>query len=317
MADALPLTIEMIASTVARHLPRRTVMAVEDRGVWIRHNFKITLDGNQVVYLKVDQAFPASEKEAYICDLLRQNGLPTPRVLALDVTCTLLPAPFIIQEQCSGTSLGRLLPHATEANKEGIYRAMGRFYRQLHAVGHDHSGWIQGAGEVLPFPPADFQYNKVIVEEGDKAVRLGLLSAEHHQWMMSLWAKNLPWLKSHQPSLVTGGAQYWTVYLTRRDDWQVTRLTDLHDLCYWDAAWDLTTIKYPVFGELPAPVLWEAFLSAYGNAPDEKRLKLYRLMRYLDAALGNYMEPSTPENECWKMHTWQTFGALIDEAQRS
>ncbi len=48
--------------------------------------------------------------------------------------------------------------------------------------------------------------------------------------------KNLDCLKNHTPSLVTGGALYWAVYLKRNGGWRVTKLMDLRDLLYWDTA---------------------------------------------------------------------------------
>ena len=151
MTELSSVAVKTVAQAVESHLDNRTVEQVEDRGVWIRHSFRVTLDGGEIVYLKLDQSFPGSEKEAYICELLRANGLPVPSVLAVDTTCTLLPAPFIIQAHVGGERLGDLLDRVGSADKVSIYAALGRFYRRLHAIHHDHSGWIQGAEEVLPY----------------------------------------------------------------------------------------------------------------------------------------------------------------------
>jgi hypothetical protein len=122
-------------------------------------------------------------------------------------------------------------------------------------------------------------------------------------------------LQAHRPTLVTGGALHWTVYLRQDDDWSVTKITDLSDLLYWDAAWDLASIKYPVFREPLAPELWKAFTSEYGHGPSDKRLKLYRLVQHVDAAIGHYAEPATLEHERWKETIWETFEHLLDEAE--
>lgn len=151
MTEQLPITAQTAASAVMHHLNDRAVINVEDRDVWVRHNFKVTLDGGEIVYLKVDQSFAASEKDAYICKLLHVNGLSAPRVFAVDTTRTLLPAPFVIQEHIGDGRLGDLLDSVGMADKKGIYNALERFYCKLHSIHYDHSGWIQGSGWVLPY----------------------------------------------------------------------------------------------------------------------------------------------------------------------
>jgi aminoglycoside phosphotransferase (APT) family kinase protein len=315
MSEKSSITSEMVASAVKQHLPERTVVKVEDRGVWLRHNFRIRLKGGEIVYLKVDQAFPASEKEAYICELLGAHGLPAPRVLAIDAACTVLPAPFIIQAYVGGERLGELMKRVGRPDQLSTYRAMGRFYKKLHRMHHEHSGWIQGAGEVASFPPNAYMYDQVIVKSGGEAVERGWLAPDTHRRLKRLWSENLAWLQAHVPTMVTGGALHWTVYLEQGDDWHVTKITDLSDLLYWDPAWDLASIKYPVFRESLAPELWEVFASEYGIVPSEKRLGLYRLMQHLDAAMGHYMEPATPEHARWKEKVWERFEHLLDKVE--
>jgi len=316
MLDKLPITLEMIVSAVEHHLCERTVVQVEDRGVWIRHNFRVSLDDGQVAYLKLDQAFPASEKEAYVCDLLRARGLAAPRVLAVDATCTLLPAPFVIQAHVGGERLGDLLQRVARRDRLGIYGALGRFYLKLHGIHHEHSGWIQRAGEVLTFSPCAHQYREVILKTGGEAVARGLLAADTHERLKRVWSEHLAWLQAHQPTLVTGGALPWTVYLAQCDGWYVSKIMDLSDLLYWDPAWDLAGVKYPVFREPLAPDLWEAFRSEYGSVPEEKRLGLYRLMQHLDAAMGNYLEPAAAEHTRWKAWVWESLEGLLGQVER-
>ena len=314
MTELSSVAVKTVAQAVESHLDNRTVEQVEDRGVWIRHSFRVTLDGGEIVYLKLDQSFPGSEKEAYICELLRANGLPAPRVLGVDTTCALLPAPFIVQAHVGGERLGDLLDRVGPAEKESIYAALGRFYRHLHAIHHDHSGWIQGAGEVLPFSPNQHQYDEVIVRIGGEAVERGVMTASTHGRLKRLWADSIGWLDEHQPSLV-GGTLPWTVYLARNGDWHVTKLMDLHDYLYWDPAWDLVSIRYPAFREPLLDTLWETFVAEYGSVPGERRLKLYLLMQRIDAAMGNYMAPPALGHQGWRERTWQTFDHLLAEVE--
>lgn len=313
--DSLTISIDAVDAALRHHLPGRVPQRIEDRGVWIRRIFRVELDGGDVVYLKADLQYPASEKEAFICRLLQEHGLPAPVVLALDTSGTLLPVPFLIQEHTGGERLGEVLAKSGRSHAPAIYAALGHFYQRLHAIRHDHAGWIEGDGEVLLFSPHEHQFREVIERIGAEAVSRGLLTSRSHRRLRSLWRDHLPWLKEHPPALI-GGALHWTVCLARNGGWRVTRLMDLHDVLFWDPAWDLTGIKFPVFLPPPAPADWDAFLSAYGSVPDERRLQLYRLMQHLDAAMGNYMAPPAPENRRWQAHVWATFAEMLTKTER-
>lgn len=307
------ITDPLVRQAITLHMPERTVERIEDLGVWIRRNFRITLDGGEIVYLKVDDQFTASAKEAYICDLLDRNNLPAPRVVACDISRTLLPNPYILQKHLGGVRLTHLLERENPDELQSLYRSLGRFYRKLHNVHHPYSGWIDGPDLIFQRSPNDYQFNEVMVRIGGEAVSRNLLPAAAHERLMQLWSDHLTWLDQHQPSLV-GGSLPWTLYLEKKDgEWQVVKLTDLEDMLYWDPAWDLTNIRYPAFGEDLSPALWAAFKEGYGDLPGEKRLKLYMLMQRLDAAMGNYMEPPSPRNAEWKAAVWEAFPALLDE----
>lgn len=308
------ITTEILVAAVRHHLPNRDVIQVEDRGVWIRHNFKITLDNQKVIYLKLDQGFSASEKEAYLCNLLSSNNLPAPSVLTLDTSRVLLPAPFIIQAHVGGERLGVLLKRASQAQRVLIYQALGKFYCRLHSVQHPHSGWIDDTGNVLPFSPNAHQYKEVVVRIGGEAVEKMYLSLKSYTKLRDLWSASLPWLDQHTPSLVSG-ALHWTVFLEENEGWRVTKLTDLHDMLYWDPAWDLASIRYPVFQPSLPEDLWQAFQTSYGEVADERRLRLYALMQHLDAAMGNYMEPDSLEHKQWKANLWHTYDRFLSETE--
>jgi hypothetical protein len=309
----MSVPIQSVEKAVLEHFPGRKIIRIDDLGVWIRHNFRITLDENEIVYLKVDQAFLASEKEAFVCGLLADNNLPSPPVIALDTSGEIISAPYIIQKHVGGIKLEKLLEQESEKEKHAIFFALGDFYKKLHSIHHPYSGWIDGPGLVYTKSPNEHQFEEVIMKIGNQAVELGKLATKDHKRLQRIWIDNMGWLKDHQPSL-GGVCLYWTVYLARENgQWYVTKLMDLEDLLYWDPAWDLTNIRYPAFCEELTPELWEAFQEGYGGATSEKRMKLYLLLQRLDAAMGNYYEPQTPANEQWKKQIWNTFPRLLDE----
>ncbi len=312
----MEVNLAAVEKMVLPYFPGCQITRVEDRGIWIRHNLKITLDSGEVVFLKIDVDFAASEKEAFLCRLLEEHRLPAPPVIACDASGTVVPKPYILQQCVRGIKLAECLAQAEPNELREIYRALGKFYRDLHAIHYAHSGWIDGPGIVYGRSPNQHQYEEVIVRIGQEAVAKGFLAPADHQRLQRIWSENLAWLDQHQPTLVLG-ALPWTVYLENSGGgWQVAKITDLIDGLYWDAAWDLMNIRCPAFEAPLAPELWESFLSEYGAAPDEKRLKIYGLMQQLDAAMGNYMEPASPKNALWKAEVWRNFPKLLDEVER-
>jgi hypothetical protein len=290
----MDITLHQVRQAVETHLPGQTARTIDDLGVWIRHNYRITLDDQQAVFLKVDN-YPnmdgLTEKEAFVSQLLQANGLPAPRVLAVDTTCSVIGYPFLIQEMVAGIRLDRLLSQVEPGEACEIYAAVGRFYRRLHAIHHERSGYIMGAGEVLPLSPNDYMFRQVIVENGRQAVERNILDPAVYERLVRVSEGHLDMLKAHTPTLIGGGLM-WTIALDRDSSgpWQVVRLMDLPDMLYWDPAFDLAFLRYPPYTQLNEE-LWRAFLDGYEDIPDEKRLKLYLLIQCVDAALNNYVAP--------------------------
>jgi hypothetical protein len=309
----VPPANDAIIRAIETHMPGRTVQSVQDRGVWIRHIIEIALDNGESVFIKITCGDFGNDKEVFVSQLLRDNDLPAPRTFAYDDSGDIITEPFIIQEKLGGTRLGDLLDHLDETDARDIYAAMGRFYRQLHAITYAHSGWIiDGTGLVGSTAPNDHMYQQVIVTIGKQAVACSHLSEATYQRLVDLWRAKLPELNDHIPALV-GIACYWTVALDKVNDaWQVVRVMDLGDFLYWDAAFELAAIKYPVFRPALAKQQWNAFVSAYGAVPDDNRLRLYHLLQRLDAAMGNYLAPRTTENDAWMRTAWADFDSLMD-----
>lgn len=307
-------TLNQIAAAIEGNLAGRKVAAVEYRGLWVRHIYKVTMENGERMVLKVQEGSEASNpaaKEGWTANLLRSAGLPAPGTLAVDETCSLLDQPFIVQEAVGGRSLQALLAEAGEEQAAGMYRAVGRFYRGAHGIRHHRSGWVVGAGEVMPFSPNRFMHQQVIMEHGETLVRSGLIAPAVHRALVELSAGSLPYLEEHAPSFLPGSTLPWAIYLAQEGgEWRVTKVMDMHDSLFWDPAFDLAMLKYPPFGH-HRPAAWQAFLSEYGAEPEERRLRLYLLMQRIDAALGNYMEPETAETRAWRASCLADLPALM------
>lgn len=312
-------SLDKIASAIIHHLPNCSIRSIIDRGMWIRHSYRVELNDGRTVWLKIDadpHAGECCEKEAYICDLLGTHGLPAPKTLALDMTGEVLSRPFMIQEHLSGRPLDAWLRELPGGDAIPLFAELGAFFRKLHAIHSDRSGWIYGSGKVLDRHPNDFMHQAVMVENARRLVEQGLIDEKLHNRMVSLSEALLPELKNHKPSLVCSTLP-WTICLDRADGrWTVTRLTDMHDALYWDPVNNLSGIKYPAFGQ-SNNAHWKAFMSGYGGLePDGRHMKYYFLLTCIDGALGNYMEPRSDENDRWRQAAVERIGALVEELQK-
>ena len=88
--------VEAIKRAVSVHLPGCTVQSVNDRGVWERHIVEVTLDGGEVVFFKIQLTdWDMTGFEAKAVQIFQEHGLPTPRILAVDVSREILPHPWL------------------------------------------------------------------------------------------------------------------------------------------------------------------------------------------------------------------------------
>jgi hypothetical protein len=317
--EYVPIAKNAVINAVEEKLIDSEVIDVLDRGVWMRHIFEVRLKDGTTVFLKADvHEWAPLLKEAYIAQLLHSHRLPAPDTLAVDDKRKLLGRPFIIQNAAGGTKLGDLVGQADDRAGREIYSALGRFYRKLHAIRNRKPGWIcDGEGSIFAGSPTEEHFEDVIVSNGRQAVEQGLLTENTYRRLARLWNKNLRMMSAHAASLVTGGAFPWSVYLGQAGgQWEVRKIMGLNDLLYWDAAWDVASIKYPVFMPIPPAGWWEAFCVAYGKVLNEKRLLLYHLMQRLDAAMGMYLEPKTGENRAWADDAWSAFDGIMDVIER-
>ena len=296
--------LEGIGRAVSVHLPGRTVERIVDRGRWERRIVEVTLDGGERVFFKFEanpEGVIGTIKEPQVVALFHRHGLPAPEVLAVDLSGQIIPQPFLIQRAMNGARLGDLLQQVDQTEALAIYEAIGRFYRRLHAIHNDRSGWWEESPD-KPFQvsPNEFMYNaEVVGGSGKQALAAGRISEATYNRVAALWAREMGYLRDHQPSLVHGSPFLWTIYLARGEGgWAVSKLMDLSDVLWWDPAYDLAFLRYPPFGEA-VPARWAALLRGYGPAPEDKRLLLYALEQRLCAGMGAYKEPQTAHNRAW------------------
>lgn len=314
----MSITNSMIENIVNAHFPGKTINKVLDNGTIIKHNFKITLDNNELIYLKVKThpEWGDIKHEEKVTEMLLENSISFPRVLAADTSKKLIPYDYLIQEEVKGEKLLKLLEKEDKHNIIDIYKAMGRFYRKLHNIKNDKSGlWSDNPKEILyPISPNEYMYNTEIVNgSGQLLLEKGMITQNTYNRIISIWDKNMKYLKDHEPTLINVSSFIWNIYLDKTEgQWEVTKLMALGDVLWWDAAFEIALIKYPVFHDDIDNDMWEAFLSEYNCEVEEKRLLLYSIMQKLCAISGVYMEPSLKNKEEWVNKSLKEIDKYID-----
>lgn len=307
---------EAIKRAVSVHLSGRTVQSIKDRGVWERHIVEVMLDGGETVFFKIQTTdWDMTGFAALGVQLFEEHGLPTPKILATDVSGEIFPCPYLIQEWRGGTRLGTVLDKADDAEAVRIYAALGRFYGQMHAIHNDRSGLL------IPFPgsppPSEYMYQAEIVGGSSKrALEKGRITQATYDRAVAVWGENLDYLKDHQPALINGSPFLWTIYLDRDDQgWCVTKISPMAELMWWDRAHNIAFLKYPPFGQV-SEARWKAFLRGYGPEPERKRVLLYLVMQRICAAMGIYKEPRNARTEAWAAQCLDDLDSILDEIVR-
>lgn len=312
--------IDSIRWVVSQHFPGVSIQTIVDKGVWIKHIFEVTLDNGRIVYVKLNVHPEWGEliHDIAVEQIFREHEIPAPLTLASDMTCGILPYPFVIQERIGGIRLSQVIDHgSTEDNKE-VYRAIGRIYRKMHSIHNERSGlWNDNLKQILyEISPNDYMYRAEMINgSGKAALESGKIAPKTYERALDLWSKNMEYLKNHQPSLIHGSPFVWTIYLDRVDgNWIVTKLMSLGDVLWWDAAYDVAFLLYPPFGTIGHEER-EAFQEGYGELPESKRILLYALMQRFCAAMGVYMEPGSPENLKWREECLKDVDRFIGEIE--
>jgi len=287
------------------HFPENTISWIEDLGIWVRHNFRVHFSDRKAVVYKFNHNpdwIDSNVHEYRVTEILEKNGLPVSPVLVVDDTLQEVGTSYVAVEQGEGDRLDRLMHLRPDDEIKLMYQAIGRFYRNLHAIKGEKSGvWVNDPEELFDISPTEYLFeNEIVGGSGEALVKKGSLSKLLHQRIIDVWRANLDYLKEHQPVMVHGSPFPWSIYLIKGGSgWQVSNITALGDTFWWDAAYDLTFLLDPPFTFMFDP--WRiAFLQGYGAKPEVRRLMLYRLLQTLCAVNGVYMQPEQEQSETWK-----------------
>ncbi len=305
-----------IVRLLHQHFPQVEIHSIEDRGVWVRQVFYVTVKhgGRLVIKFHIHPDWlDSTQHEKIVSDILKASKLPYEQILAVDTSREQCPYPYLIAVAGRGERLDRLMKHLSEKEMEAVYEAVGRYYRRLHQVRGPKSGmWLDDPLKVFETSPNDYMLENELRQGSLKnLVDSGLMPAIQQQRMVELWEKELDFLKNHPPVMVHGSPFPWTIYLEQKEgQWQVVRTSALSDSLWWDAAYDVAFLLDP-------PFTWmfdswrEAFWRGYGHRLDAGRVMLYRLLQIPCAVSDVYLQPDAEQNEAWKQHALAGLPQLI------
>ncbi|MFO7791421.1 MAG: hypothetical protein R6W73_00370 [Candidatus Saliniplasma sp.] len=281
---------------------------------WVHDIYDILLEDGRRVILKT---VPEGDfvNEIVITDFMLKNDLPVPKVLDHDPTCTDFPEPYMIKEWVGGNKLGKVLKSVNETEALKIFRTVGRVFGRMNELHNERSGLIRDEPyNTLPVSPNEYMFNAEIANgSGKKAVEDNWISESLHQRIIHLWEENMGYLKDHRSSLIHFSPFHWTIYLDKVEGkWQVTKLTAVGDVLWWDAACNVAFFKYPPFLEMKES-WWNAFVDGYGDIPDKRRIDLYLLLIIISAGAGTYMEPVEDGNDSWRRKAFAKLEEIVDE----
>ncbi len=326
------MEIERVKRVIAEAFPQRRLASLTDRGTWDptpqapwhgAHVIYFTLDDNSRYCLKSptsDTAEDTVKSDLQTIALLRQHGLPAPRVILAETGDNPLGAPFYVMEHLAGTKLCTLWLQVCEDEKRALFFALGQLLARMHAIHNTRSGLISGDDPYrVKYPdtmPNDFMFQAELQGgSGKRALERGFLSPGNHAAVLNAWQRHMPYLKAHQPSLIHFSTFCWTVSFLRHDgQWTVSRMTALSDVLWWDPACNLALVRYPPFMHI-SQADWESFLQGYGHTVDEKRVALYGLLTTISAAMGTYLEPGYLTNPYVRDDLNRNVEALLDRVE--
>jgi aminoglycoside phosphotransferase (APT) family kinase protein len=169
--------------------------------------------------------FAALRKESVAIPAARAAGVRTPRLLAYDETCDLLPVPYSILERVHGDTLGLLDLEVTET--PDVWRALGHELALLHA----------GVPKGGPVAALDLQPSPDPRAIAERLASDGHLTAVDARWLVS-WLDSLaPFAEaSVSERFGHGDVQATNIMVSEKRDYLA--LLDWGSSGWGDPAWD-------------------------------------------------------------------------------
>lgn len=217
------------------------------------------------------------EKLAY--ERLRANGIPTPEVVALDVTKSLVPYHYLILTKSEGRPLIDDWPNFTPQQQVEAGRAAGRYLAQMHEITFDAFGKLSRLDVSRWYDHVEEFFERYAAP----LTEAGIIEKPIYTRMRACVDRLRP-----RFDMQTGGrlvhSDYQFENLLHKDG-VITAIIDFEWAISGDPAWDFK-LDEQWDDDCPgsAQYIYEGYISLRPLTPDHRlRVWLYKLLFHLDS----------------------------------
>lgn len=306
-----------IEGIINKHMPNRKIKSIIDKGAIVKRIYKVTFEDDYIVYVKLNtnRKWLGVEQESLVIKYFKSESLPSPNLLFENYSNDIVDSPYIIESHIGGIKLCSLLETLKEEHLIDIYYNIGLYYKTLHGIKNNQAGiWDQSPNTIKYTTHPTIYMFKAEIQNGAtlKAFNSSLITKHTYDRIISTWKNSLEYLMNTENSLIHISPFTWNIYIDDSNDcWEITKVMSMSDFMWWDAAYDVATIKWPPFG-IHSNSLFNAFTRGYGKCYPMKRLLLYHLIHHICAVMGVYLEPNTEYNHMWKSSHRDTLDRYIN-----
>lgn len=266
-----------VRETVTRHVNRPAGEVTALGGAEERRVYRVDTGDGPVVVKVLGRTGLRAAGCGYAVAALRDAGIPTPRLLAVDRSGTHFPTPVAIYECAPGVPASRwqLEQHPTASEMGAMLRDLGGYVRRMHDIetpGGFGKLTDRGVGTSRSWPNALFN-KRQRARSGEKLRTLdigsladaGVISGPIVAELEAVVDAAGPRLERPAPNLVHNDITLKNV-LVDPTTGAVTAILDLHNALGGDPLFDLARFRYFYRGR----GLLEPLLDGYGSEPHER-----------------------------------------------
>lgn len=223
----------------------------------------------------------ALDKEMYALRVIMpETGVPTPRVIHLDASRTLLERPFALLNLLPGEPLAAALPRMTASDREAVGYEAGRYLAKLHSVPLDKFGEFLGQDAQASNDEKAYTVARA-AEWLEVCEQNALLDGATLADLRRLVGQSQA-LKRAKPCFVHG--DYGPGHINVQEGWggfHVTGVFGFTQAQGWSPEWDVARLLHETSADYPG--LIKGFLDGYADTaslpPDLwQRLPVYRVV---------------------------------------
>lgn len=173
--------------------------------------------------------------EARAYERLRAIGLPVPDIIALDVTRTVVPLPYILITRLPGKPAAFVWSEMTPEQHITVATTAGEMLAQIHGIIMDSFGWLSNL-DVNPMSSAVDLTGSMFYWHLEEAYRNRAIDSTVRARLVEVWERVKPYVAQvRQPHLIHRDFQFENILV---DDGRITGIIDFEWGAAGDAAWD-------------------------------------------------------------------------------